>query len=402
MNKNRITLLYKKYLADDCTAEELNELKSLMSDNDHQEEISNLLDETWVNLTDSELIDFSESNSTAIFNKIVNSDKKENKQRFIWMKYAAAILVMLGLGASIWMYNFKENTVLPTKNTAKVIPEIKPGSNKATLTLDNGSKIDLEKQGIVVVNNKVNYSDGSLLMSAENEQGLLNQTQYLSLNTPCGGEYQVELSDGTKVWLNADSRLRYPVDFEKDKRVVELEGEAYFEVAKMSEKPFIVKTENQEVKVLGTHFNINSYGYDKGIKTTLLEGSIMVSRTLKNGGMRNPQSRMLVPGEQSYVSENLKAISVKKVNTTEAVDWKEGLFIFNDEPIQSITKRLEKWYSVKFVYDKNEDFSKVRFAGNYARSKSLNNLLNNIALTGLVQFKVEGSGKERRIMVTNY
>src|SRR5690606_24170677 len=113
--------------------------------------------------------------------------------------------------------------------------------------------------------------------------GHLKQTRYLSLNTPCGGEYQAVLSDGTKVWLNADSHLKYPVDFDKDKRVVELEGEAYFEVAKMNGKPFIVKTQNQEVKVLGTHFNINSYGYEEGIKTTLLEGSVMVSRKVKSG-----------------------------------------------------------------------------------------------------------------------
>jgi ferric-dicitrate binding protein FerR (iron transport regulator) len=234
-------------------------------------------------------------------------------------------------------------------------------------------------------------------MSTEQEQ---QQTQYLSLNTPCGGEYQVTLADGTKVWLNADSHLKYPVVFDGDKRVVELEGEAYFEVAKMNGKPFIVKTENQEVKVLGTHFNINSYGYEEGIKTTLLEGSVRVSRNIKNGDAETSQSEMLVPGQQSFVSKNLKEIAVKKVNTVEVIDWKEGLFVFNDEPIQSITKRLAKWYNVKFVYE--GDFSKVRFIGNYSRSKSLNNLLNNIELTGLAHFKVIGSGPERRIMVTNY
>nr|WP_294899442.1 FecR family protein [uncultured Pedobacter sp.] len=400
MNKDRITLLYRKYLADDCTAEELRELKSLISDPEHHTEISYLLDETWTNLKESELIDISEINSTAIFNKIVNSDKKENKQRLLWMKYAAAILVVLGLGASIWIYNFRKSEDLATKKVALVMPELKPGSNKATLTLDNGSKIDLHKQGIVVANHQVNYADGTLLTDANKDHANLNQTQYLSLNTPYGGEYQVVLSDGTKVWLNADSHLRYPVDFDKDKRVVELEGEAYFEVAKMNGKPFIVKTQNQEVKVLGTHFNINSYGYDGGIKTTLLEGSVMISRNIKNGASETLQSKMLVPGEQSFVSQDLKDISVKKVNTVEAIDWKEGLFIFNDEPIQSITKRLAKWYNVKFVFD--GDFSKVHFAGNYSRDKSLNNLLNNIELTGLVHFKVEGSGQERRIMVTNY
>ncbi len=401
MNKDRITLLYKKYLADDCTAEELRELKSLISDPANQADLDDLLDETWFKLKEDEFIDFSESNSSLIFQKIVDANKKENKQRLLWMKYAAAILVVIGLGASIWTYKTGNIEERPVKQVVQLVPQLKPGSNKATLTLDNGRKIDLNKTGIIVANRQINYSDGSLLMGTDQDQSEhLKQTQYLNLNTPCGGEYQVVLSDGTKVWLNADSRLRYPVDFDRNKRVVELEGEAYFEVAKINGKPFVVKTQNQEVKVLGTHFNINSYGYDEGIKTTLLEGSVMVSRSIKKGEKETLQSQILAPGQQSFVSENRKEISIKKVNTIEAIDWKEGLFIFNDEPIQGITKRLAKWYNVKFVYS-DGDFSKVRFVGNYSREKSLNNLLNNIELTGLVHFKVEGSGKERRIMVTN-
>jgi transmembrane sensor len=401
MNKDRITLLYKKYLADDCTAEELTELKSLISDPQFQEEMSSLLDETWVNLKEEELIDFTETNSTAIFNQIVNSDKKEQKPKLLWMRYAAAILIFIGLGASIWIYNSKLTQQLESKKVAQQILELKPGSNNATLTLDNGDKINLHNNGIIVSKHSVNYTDGGLLVGAnESQKANLNQTQYLSLNTPYGGEYQVVLSDGTKVWLNADSHLRYPLEFEKDKRVVELEGEAYFEVAKMKERPFIVKTQNQEVKVLGTHFNINSYSYQDGIKTTLLEGSVKVTRTIISMGSETLQSQMLVPGEQSLVSKNLKEITVKKVNIVEAVDWKDGLFIFNDEPIESITNRLAKWYNVKFVF--KGDFTNVRFAGNYARNKSLNTLLSNIELTGLVHFKVEGNREERRIMVTNY
>lgn len=402
MNKDRIILLYKKYLADNCTDEELRELKSLILNPANQAEVNSLLDESWFNLKEDELIDFSEHNSTAIFQKIITADKKENKPEVIWMRYAAAILVFIGLGTSIWIYNSSPQVEKnPAKKIAQIIPELIPGSNKATLTLDNGSKIELDKDGIVVSKHNVNYSDGSQLTEASQEEmAHLNRSQYLSLNTPYGGEYKVVLSDGTIVWLNADSHLRYPVDFDKNKRVVELEGEAYFEVAKMDGKPFVVKTQNQEVKVLGTHFNINSYGYEEGIKTTLLEGSVLVGRNLKKGEKENFQSQMLVPGQQSFVSKNLKEISIKNVNTIEAVDWKEGLFIFNDEPLQSITKRLAKWYNVKFVFD--GDFSQVRFAGNYSRDKSLNSLLNNIALTGLVNFKVEGSDKERRIMVTNY
>ncbi len=401
MNKDRIILLYRKYLADDCTAEELKELKSLMSDPSHHDDISTLLDDTWLNLKENELIDFSEANSSSILNSIIRSEEKGSKSRFLWTRYAAAVLVMIGLGASIWLYSSKENKEFTTKEVAQVVPDLAPGSYKATLTLDDGSKINLDKKGIIVNDNQVNYDDGSLLIDTEqNQKWHANRTQYLSLSTPCGGEYQVTLSDGTKVWLNADSRLKYPVEFEKDQRVVELEGEGYFEVAKMSGKPFMVRTQNQEVKVLGTHFNINSYGYEEGIKTTLLEGSVMVSRSVNKGQDETLQSRMLVPGQQSFVSHNLKEITVKKVNTIETIDWKEGLFIFNDEPIQSITKRLAKWYKVKFVY--NGDFSKVRFVGNYSRDKSLNNLLKNIELTGLVRFKVVGDGRERRIMVTNY
>ncbi|MNX85526.1 fec operon regulator FecR [compost metagenome] len=212
------------------------------------------------------------------------------------------------------------------------------------------------------------------------------KTSYNTIETPKGGQYQLILPDGSKVWLNAASSLTFPTSFVSLKtRKVELIGEAYFEIAKNKTSPFIVKSAKQEVKVLGTHFNINSYADEQSTTTTLLEGSVNIV------SLNKAENIILKPGQQSTLNNN--KINVTEINTEEAIAWKNGLFIFNDENIKSIMKKIARWYNVEITFKGNLDH--VSFVGNYARNKDLESLLENIELTEKVHFKIEG----RRIEV---
>ncbi len=207
-------------------------------------------------------------------------------------------------------------------------------------------------------------------------------TGYNSIETPKGGEFKIVLPDGSKVWLNASSSLRYPTSFLGSERKVELTGEAYFEVAKNVLKPFKVAGSDQVVEVLGTQFNISSYVDDAAVKTTLLEGSV---RVLSN---KSSQVKMLKPGEQSNISYSANVFSVKQVDVEQAVAWKNGYFLFVDEDLKSIMRKFERWYDVDVEYKGNAD--DLRFGGIVSRSKSLSQALKIVEQTGNLKIKIEG------------
>jgi ferric-dicitrate binding protein FerR (iron transport regulator) len=200
-----------------------------------------------------------------------------------------------------------------------------------------------------------------------------------TLSTPTGGQYNIVLADGTKVYLNTVSSIKYPTRFNGDQRVVELEGEAYFEVAKNKDKPFIVKSENQSIEVLGTHFNVHAYNNESVVKTTLLEGSVAI--TYKN------QKAVLKPGQQSNVADNSTKIVIRKVDTQSAVAWKNGRFKFDNADLKSVMKQLERWYGIKVEY--RGDVSDVRFNGGTFMNKNLSEVLKVLELSN-IKFKVEG------------
>jgi hypothetical protein len=213
------------------------------------------------------------------------------------------------------------------------IDQFKPGQEKAILKLDNGSSFDLNgsKAGVKIVNGTPVYLDGSAISDAE------LQSHELTIQVPNGGQYQVNLPDGTKVWLNSASTLKYPLQFEAEKREVSLSGEAYFEVSKNPHQPFIVKSRNQEVKVLGTIFNINSYSNRQFVETTLLEGSVNVNQ------------HRLVPGQRSLISN--VSIQILPANIEAAIARKKGYFLFDNEPLDHILATLSRWYNVEFEYE---------------------------------------------------
>lgn len=412
MSKDRIEHLIHLYVDGSCTAAELNELKSRLMDLDDEAYFNAALDKMWDKNQGKEEADLGKDKSDLLFEKIITTPQKNKSTRRIWPTFAAAAVLLISLSASLLFYlnNFKE-----TPHTSKLskadFPDAIPGGNKAMITLPNGEVINLRnnQDGVEVHGDELVYADGTSVFNAQNglgynieEKGIDNPANsYVEFSTPIGGIYHIILSDGTKVVLNSESKLRYPIHFDKKSRVVELDGEGYFEVSKSKDQPFIVRSKGQEVKVLGTGFNISAYADNDAVKTTLVHGSVEVSRKIRTG--ENREAVILKPGQQSELNVNRSGISLREVDVTEIMDWKEGLFLFNNEPIKDIMKRVSRWYDVEVVYSGNMD--DIRFVGSYSRNKNLKNLLKNIELTGKVVFKVEddNKGKERRIMIiANY
>ena len=303
------------------------------------------------------------------------------------MLIAASLFIVLGLGLSYFVF---EAVNKRSEEIAKH-DKIKPGTNKAYLTLSDGKRIELTDSttGTLALQGNVQITktaDGQVAYKViggpETDKG-----KYNTLEVPKGGQYQITLIDGTKVWLNAASTLKYPAYFEDDERKVELNGEAYFEVTKDKKRPFRIVSDSQEIEVLGTHFNVNAYRDEEAIKTTLLEGSVKVFRTSAIGDYK-----VLNPGQQSVLTPGV--FSVKEVDTEEAVAWKEGFFIFDNDNLKMIMRKLERWYDVD-VNCKGIADNKTKITGMISRNTELAEVLRLLEETEKFKFKTEG----RRITI---
>ena len=253
--------------------------------------------------------------------------------------------------------------------------EILPTNDKTILRLSDGSIIDLPatSNGIFDATSGVNKTGAGQIVY-EKKKG--EQTLFHTLTTSTGGQYQVQLSDGSKVWLNATSSLVYPTQFTGGERVVELLGEGYFEIAKNAGKPFIVKLNNASVKVLGTHFNISGYA-NEPLAVTLLEGSVEVASGEKK--------LRLQPGEQAEINANAMRL-IKDADEESVTGWKEGQFVFKDANIKNIMQQVMRWYDVQVVYEAQVNHL---FNGHISRREPLSKVLRLLELTGKIHFKVE-------------
>ncbi|MGX5689912.1 FecR family protein [Arcticibacter tournemirensis] len=321
---------------------------------------------------------------------------------------AASILLVLSLGFYFFFDRNIEHYGQDKKAVQHTGRKILPGGNKATLTLANGREISLDDalEGDLAYDNgiKIRKSrEGQIVCEVqevkEGQQGLPKTANvYNTISTPRGGQWQVILPDGSKVWLNAASSLTYPTVFDENERRIEMTGEAYFEIAKryknsgvntlgnQARVPFIVKAGGQLVEVLGTHFNINAYTEEKVIKTTLLEGAVAVKAAGNRGRV------VLRPGEEASFENN--EINVAEVNTSQAVAWKNGDFIFEDQDLQTTMRQIARWYNVEVVYERLPD--NIMIGGYVSRSNDVSVVLQAIELTGKVKFRIEG----RKITVT--
>ncbi|WP_428329392.1 FecR family protein [Mucilaginibacter sp.] len=301
-----------------------------------------------------------------------------------WVSIAATLLLFSSIG--IYYYNHKS----PYKKNALVhqrVPannDIKPGGNKAVLTLANGNKINLNdiKNGVLTNQGKTQVKkdkDGLItyqaITSNENEAPVFN-----TINIPKGGQFQVVLSDGSKVWLNSASSITFPTAFSKTERRITISGEVYLEVAKNKALPFRVVTGKQVIEVLGTHFNINAYPDEPAIKTTLAEGSVKV--------MADGQTVMLKPEQQSAVINNhSENISVKTVDIENVLAWKNGNFQFEKAEIPFIMREISRWYNVDIKYEGK--MPQRIFSGSISRSVNLSEFLRMLKYSG-IDFKIQG------------
>lgn len=387
-SKSEILRMIRRYVAGSANSEEIKFLETYYERFDGEEDI-------FQDMSEQERERF----EVELYRILVLEQMAEGSVKSIWFSLnrimtAAAVLVVI-CAAGLYFYSgrpIKQQQQAIVKPTP-VINDVAPGGNMATLTLADGTKINLDK----AVNGKIadqaglniTKQEGRLVYSLESSEGYSSTTKNLFnvIETPRGGEYQVVLPDGTRVWLNAASTLRYPTVFTGTERRVELQGEAYFEVVSNKEMPFRVKSNLQLVEVIGTHFNINSYADESTVRTTLLEGSIKIS-------IRNSKSsRTLKPGEQASVKSDISLIGVNNVNTEEFIAWKNGYFLFENENIESIMRKISRWYNVDIEYQGKTPEGK--FGGAVSKSKNISEVLRILELTKAVHFKVQG----RRVTV---
>jgi transmembrane sensor len=325
------------------------------------------------------------------FDRVYNAIGQTKKHRVfrlqVWARVAAIFLLFMG-GAVTWFLLKKEDT--PTIATTMHTTDVAPGSRKAMLTLSNGSVIVLDDAAEGVVASQGNTvikksGKGQLLYDAS--RSATGANAYNSITTPNGGEYQVILPDGSQVWLNAASSIRFPATFARNARKVDITGEVYFEVVKNAAAPFFVTTGNNTVEVLGTGFNIQSYRNDANITTTLLQGSIRISA--------GTHTRVLTPGQQTKVNRETAANIqlIDDADTEEALAWRNGKFIFNDAELQTVVRQLERWYDVSIDYT---GLTGYRFNGEIPRSAHLSKVLKMMELTSNIHYKIN----DRNIYLT--
>lgn len=331
----------------------------------------NMEEEVWLRIQNS--IESNAQNNTPVKSIRTIYSKK-------WWAAAASILIITSFGYLVWQGNLKEKKSHASTQQTETTNEIGPGSTRATLTLANGTKLVLDS-----AKNKTITREGNALVVNQDGKLVYNESKgssaevlYNTVTTPRGGQYQMVLSDGSKVWLNAASSIRFPTTFTGKERRVEITGEAYFEVAHLVNKPFIVSKGSTSIKVLGTHFNIKAYDDEPAAFITLLEGSVNVSKNL--------DAIILKPGQQASVGQKIQFET--EVDLEQVMAWKNGAFVFGESmTIKEIMQQLSRWYDVEVVYE-NQPTGHI--GGSISRNVNISQVLSILEQTGEVHFEVKG------------
>lgn len=412
---DRFTYLFNRYISKNATDAERSEFQHMLQKTEHDTQLNILIDE-YLQTCSFDKKNLQLGTGEEILKAVFAADKTYKTDTavvrklwyFKWYNTAVAVVaVLFGLG----LFYFNRSTTGNPKQAIVSASKLLPGTHSATLTLANGKKIRLtdalngklaEETGVTITkaaDGQLIYTVGSMESGRKSNTGAEPLSGFNTLSTAKGETYQVRLPDGTKVWLNAASSLKYPANFatlkERERRVV-LQGEAYFEVAPFfssqregAKIPFIVTTisslENgrggQEVYVLGTHFNINAYADEPVVKTTLLEGSIKVS------DLKTQNSYLLKPNQQAILSNN--KIHVENVEATDAIAWKEGYFMFDTETMESAMNKIARWYNVSISYSDPSLKSETLF-GTISRYENVSKVIVMLERTKVFRFQVSG------------
>lgn len=388
MNKNisRLRELLSRYLSGDDLAEmEWAELWDYVDDPLFGGELESILEEAFYLQTDDTSLTYGQQQQ--VLNRVFDirtASPKGRKLVKLWPRIAAGVAasIMIVLLSTYW-FRSVNTPASPKAEQAAVAGNIVPGKIGATLTLADGKKISLTdlskgqviKEGGIRI---VKTADGQLVYEIKPGSNMAAGTNILS--TAPGETYCVTLPDQSKVWLNADSRLTYNAAlYGNGKRQLSLDGEAYFEVFKDKSHPFIVTTGAQQVEVLGTHFNISAYSTDKSIKTTLLEGRVKVKG--------NGSEKLMKPGQQAVLSPG--NIEVKAVQAEDAIAWKNGFFVFDNEDLQAVMTKIARWYNITVQFE-DPALKKETFYGSVSRFENIDTVLKSLERTGVVTFRVRG------------
>lgn len=361
----RLQILFQLYINNNISKEEFEEMCSLLSKQKDLSAISKQLQSIWTDEVGHSLDD---SYWEEALDKLrARNNKPVIKKTFYWWRYAAIIVLVLGTGLFYMLTQKRQPT---SKIVAKNIDIKAPDKNRATITLADGRVVyldDINSGNIATQNGAGVYkeADGDLMYKPENNSSQSMSVAYNTLSNPKGSTViNLQLSDGTKVWLNAASSLKYPVNFTTNERKVELTGEGYFEVAKDKNKKFLVIAGNTETVVLGTHFNISAYENETQIKTTLIEGAVKI-----NSLGRSVQIR---PGQQAIATNN-SLTSHFDINIDQVLAWKNGYFSFSGADIKSVMRELERWYNIQVEF--RGEISDRQFEGEIQKSLPIGDVL---------------------------
>jgi ferric-dicitrate binding protein FerR (iron transport regulator) len=376
---SRFEILLQAYINDSLNSEELAELNELIDSNESLLQISILKDlqqNSFAGLTDAE-------QRQKMYTNILKRTRKSNRVIPLWTKIAAAAIIVVVFSIVYFYSNHNPQKQIAKTETQqqRFKNDVAPGGNKAVLTLANGSQIILDS----AANGTLTQQGNTKIIKLDSGQLSYNTSDvkstevlYNTISTPRGGQYQIVLSDGSKVWLNAASSLRFPAFFTGKERDVELTGEAYFEVTKNTAMPFTVTVNDLHVQVLGTHFNINAYNDETSVKTTLLKGSVRVAdhESIVN----------LKPGQQAQLKDNALMV-INNVDIEKVISWKTGFFEFDNTDLATIMRQISRWYNVDVRYE-GKQFGET-FGGRISRELNLSNILSMLETNG-VKFRLEG------------
>lgn len=394
MDTNRIDWLFRKYFDASCTDEERREFLELVAQGRQDQTLHQLLEEKLQEYAPDKKLD--QLSADALFSNIMQKTEQRGPARVVKLnrrpssyKWLVGIAVSIAVaGLNIWFWD-KENYAVKGPQQAEVIKDTVhpvPGTNKAMLVLADGSIVALDSasDGTIATqgHTRVLKQGAGELSYEAGAQMPGGEVQYNKLSTPYGGQYRIKLPDGSRVWLNAASSIRYPTAFTGKTRTVSVTGEVYFEVEKNTARPFVVQTGKMGVEVLGTHFNVNCYDDEPVTRTTLVEGSVRVSTA---GAAQ--EIAVLKPGEQAQWKQEDHKMNIRKVDVESVTAWKNGYFHFDGTPGTEVMRQVSRWYDVNI--DINGKVGR-HFRGMIPRNASLDEVLHMLSLTGEFKYKTEG------------